>query len=1022
MTPGRAQLEARLCPYLLQRRLLGATVGLLQGLALAGVLSAALVLVAGRAAMLTPQIEVALALCLLLPVLARALQPVDPMAAALSIERSFPFLQDRVATAVDLTRRVPGRAGRSERIAERVLLEAAEALAELPLGRSLPLRTLRLSGLVALLGLELAALAWSAALPARPEARAPLAPTAPADERPVPRALPPVLTDLSLTVTPPPYTGLPTRRIVDLPETLRVPAASRIRVSARCSGREPAVSLATDAGGLVRLSVGEGGWVERSFTLTAPMRWRLEAEDGAGAAVSPWRRLEPVADAMPVVRLLRPEGDVTVDSLAPIEVAAAAADDYGIAALGLHYRRADEQAWHSLPLEHRGGSGSARLNLGAVGLRPDGEVILRAWATDTDAVTGPKTALSAPVRVRLLGAAGLSEEPEPPLEHSQREEQDALEELQRAAQRFGEELAEVLEQASAGGGQGGRAPIGRELQEAARRLEEQAGRLEAAMHEAERELSAREMITPELVEKVRELHELMREVLDQEMRQALEELQRALEAVDLDELRLSLEGAREAQQRFAQRLEQTLSLLRRARLEALIEQLRRRAEELAGRQQELGERTAGLPEGNTSEARRAQREQGELAGETEPLPDQIEATVEAAREVSAQMAARLGAIGDRLRRDDPAGLMRQAASALGRGSPSAAGTPQGEARRSLQRAASSLGELGRELAEEFSADARRQLAAMIRDALALSGGQEELTQDIGRLAEAGMRDLMRDKRAIDPMRRRQSTLADAASALAERMSELAGQTPAMDPALAAAMQAVAGEMAQTAREIEGADLGTATWRGRAAMAGLNEVARRLLQVEEQLASSSATSTLSDYIQRLQQLAQRQQGLNQQTGQAQAQRQQGQGAGESLAELALEQALIRQALQQMLEQGGRATQPMADQLGGVPEEMEQVEDELRAGRIERETVHRQERILEKMLEAQRSLYTREQEREERKAERPSAWQPPPSPPALSPSLLRAPALQVRPGAGAQALPRGYEELVREYFRALGEGSP
>jgi len=179
------------------------------------------------------------------------------------------------------------------------------------------------------------------------------------------------------------------------------------------------------------------------------------------------------------------------------------------------------------------------------------------------------------------------------------------------------------------------------------------------------------------------------------------------------------------------------------------------------------------------------------------------------------------------------------------------------------------------------------------------------------------------------------------------------------------------------------------------------------------------------MQQLKSLAQRQQGLNQQTGQ----RQQGetgepgsQGAGMTLGQMAYEQQLIRRALEEMLRRGGRGTKPMADQLGDVPEEMEKVEGDLRSGRMRRETVERQERILEKMLEAQRSLYTKQQERSERKAERPGEWEPPPSPPPLSPSLLRAPGVSVERGEAVETLPRGYEDAVRQYFRLLGEEAP
>lgn len=1014
MTAARAQLEAALRPWVLRRRALDAVAGMLHGLTLASGLALLIVMTAGPSALRSPSAAFGLLALTLVVALARVLSPVSLMSAALAIEHSFPWLQDRLATAVDLIERGSRRVPTSTRTIDRVIAEATAATRTLPLTRALPIAALWRPALAAGLATVVAGIAWSVMPEQRPTPTL-TAPLMPAREGPVATDPTPVaLTDLKLTIKPPPYTGLPVRSVADALEHVRVPAGSRVTIAGRCVGAA-AAALALEPGEPRRLSLSSGGWFEHTLTVTQPVRWRVSAGEGGSALATAWCTIEPVPDAMPTVALLRPSDDLVLDRAEPVEVAVAASDDYGVTALGLRYRLGGEGPWRTLALEAGGGSASARLNPGALGLRPGGELTLRAYATDDDAVTGPKTALSAPVRITMRAGAGTAPEPPTPLAQAQQEEESALEALRRAARELGDELAQALERTARGSADAGGAA--RELEQAARRLEEQAGRLEQAMSAAEREITAAELVTPELAEKIRELHELMRATLNEEMRRALEELQRALQAADLQQIRMSLEEARRAQQRFMERLDQTLELLRRARLESLVEQLRRQAEELARRQQEVGERTEALRAGEDTRA--TEREQRTLARDTEPLAAQIEAAVEAARELSAEAAARLGAIADRLIREDPAAAMRQAASALSRSDPSRAREPQERAEASLAATASALGELGGSLAQDFTAEARREVGELIRDTLALSDAQEGLTADAARLLEMRLADLARDKHAVEPLRRRQSTLAEGARDLAARMTELARKTPVMDPSLAAVAETIAEEMAQAGRDIAGAEVGGALWRGRAAMAGLNEIARVLLTVDEQLASGSASSTLSQWLQGLQSLAQRQQNLNERTGEA---RRQGQGAGQSLSQLAFEQELIRRALERMLRQGGRETQPMADQLGGVPEEMERVEDELRSGAAERRTIERQEQILEKMLEAQRSLYTRDQKREERQAERPSTWTPPPSPPPLSPSLLRAPAVTVRSGPSPGELPRGYEDLVREYFRALGEGRP
>jgi hypothetical protein len=1034
-------LRAALRPYLIRRRILGATTGALTGLAVAGLIAGVTAVALGRQVLAEPLVQWACVAAVLLPALARGAMPVSSKDAALAIERAFPFLQDRVATAVDVLGRDTGRVPRSEAATRRLTDEATAALTDLPITRAVSPGVMRTPALMAALGLGVAALAWAAA----PES-APPPPPQPAaevveDDERQKTPPPPRIFDLTVTVQPPRYTGLPRQTLTDDLQTVRALIGSTISISGVCSAPDADVRFAAEGLPGADLDAASGGRLGHIFVLSAPIRWRLVASSERGTSATPWRSIEPIEDATPTVRILRPDADLTLAMAEPVEIAVSAADDFGVSALGLRLRLSDEDAWRSMPLDFsRGASAtsSVRLNPAGVGLEPGGELTVRAWARDNDAVSGPRLAVSEPVRIRLEVPEQLQRaEPQTPVERARREEADAMEELQRSARELQRQLSEAIEGAQnelrSMAGEPGEAremPTrpGMELQEAARRLREQAGRMEQAMRRAEEQLTSEQQLSPELVKKVRELHELMRDVLDEEMRKALEELQKAVEARNPEEMKMSLEQAREAQERFMQRLEQTMSLLKRARLEATLERLRKQAEELAERQRALSEQTGEMSEGALQASREMEREQKLLARDTQPLADHVEAAVEQAREVAEEMAVKLGAVADRLRREDPVGQMRQAASALRRGSPSAAGEPQQQAGRSLQRAGQDLAALAEELASDFTAEARRKLAEMLRDTLALSHSQEELREAVKELGERSRTDLMRDKRPITPLRRQQTTLSEATGGLAQRMEKLSQETPAMDPALAAAAQSMAGEMAQAAREIEGADLHSALGRGRHVMTGLNELAERLLETDEQLSQQSAQSTLSQYMQRLKSLAQRQQGLNQQTGEAQqgqsGQRKPGQGPGMSPSQMAYEQALIRRALRQMLKQGGEGegTGPVGDQLGGVPEEMEKVEGDLRSGRIERETVERQERILEKMLEAQRSLYTKEQERSERKAERPEAFEPPPSPPAISPSLLSRPSLEVERGRGTQSLPRGYEDLVREYYRRLGEEPP
>jgi len=455
-------------------------------------------------------------------------------------------------------------------------------------------------------------------------------------------------------------------------------------------------------------------------------------------------------------------------------------------------------------------------------------------------------------------------------------------------------------------------------------------------------------------------------------------------------------------------------------MEAELAALRKLAEALADRQESLIQQTKGLEEGESTEARETESVQRRLAGDTDTLTEQVADAAEHAQEVSRQLAGSLDSLTAQLMGADPSGQMRQAASALKRGSPSAAGQPQHGALETLRNAAALLAEMEAQLTGELRSQLTRAAAELVRDCLHVSQRQEELLGATERLAGSGTPDLLRDKQRISPLRRRQDLLASAVQNLARRLTDLARQTPLVDPSFGRDMAAIANSMSQASRELEGAALSQAWERQRASLADLNEAAQRLLELGDKMSQASAQMALSEYLKRLQALAQRQQGLNAQTEQAAQGGQRPSADGmPSLAGLAAEQALIRAALEQMMRAAGGEAKQVADQLGGTPGEMEKVEGDLKAGRLTKETRERQTNILQRMLDAQRSLYTKSPERSQRKAEHARRYQPAPSPPPLSPSLLRAPSIKAPQASSGDALPAGFEDLVREYYRRLGQ---
>ena len=163
----------------------------------------------------------------------------------------------------------------------------------------------------------------------------------------------------------------------------------------------------------------------------------------------------------------------------------------------------------------------------------------------------------------------------------------------------------------------------------------------------------------------------------------------------------------------------------------------------------------------------------------------------------------------------------------------------------------------------------------------------------------------------------------------------------------------------------------------------------------------------------------QQMLNDMAGQRMSE-----GAGERAKRLGAQQEALRRQLQNLIEQGG---QPGADgqpgmdaqgrsELQRAAEEMEEAVRELREGRVTRQAAERQQQILERLLQAERSMNQRgkDNQREgqrgtDRRRDAIDAL-PPPDPAAeqLRRDLIRALEAGYAPD---------YQDLIKRYFERL-----
>ena len=140
----------------------------------------------------------------------------------------------------------------------------------------------------------------------------------------------------------------------------------------------------------------------------------------------------------------------------------------------------------------------------------------------------------------------------------------------------------------------------------------------------------------------------------------------------------------------------------------------------------------------------------------------------------------------------------------------------------------------------------------------------------------------------------------------------------------------------------------------------------------------------------------------------------------LKQMALEQQMIREALERLADRMDKLSQVLGS-LKDVAKEMRDVEGNLRRKRLNQETLRKQKEILTRMLESEKSLQKQDEKSRKREATTAKRIFTPSKAKGINPDLLKV-RKELQKGlqsAFDAPIPEGYRDLVRRYYELLSE---
>jgi len=752
----------------------------------------------------------------------------------------------------------------------------------------------------------------------------------------------PLVQDLTVRIYPPAYTRMPTeiftRNIMDI-NGFR---GSRVSIEGLASKEIATGQLHFENAKSVPLEM-NGPRFKTAFTLKRADQAWIELVDHEGI-----NNLEPLiypvyvaTDVAPIIRVMVPGQDVIIGEKMQLPTRLKLDDDFGFSRLELNYQiqhpdyLMEDTTTYTLSVDlPRSDLSSLEFNyiwdMGDVSIMPEDGI--QYWFTvwDNNGVDGPQQASSQKWMARLPSLDEMFEEIAQGNEQVKNEQEDILEVVKEIKEKVSELALEVQKDPNLSWEQQQEAS---EAIEQVKDLKEQLENISEQLDQMMSTAEEQDLFSDETLDKYSELQDLMEKLITPELREAMERLQEAMEKDNPREMEAALEDFESAMENFQKSVERTLEIFKQVEIEQKIDELATRLNDLAERQEDLN---SDLKDGNTEDAAMQEEKIASDFDKTQELAETLEDLLDQSSELSSESVQDLQ---EQMQQEQISQNLEQAASLMQAGQMSEAQPPSEQAEQSLKKMASQSSQMQSGLQQQMMEQVMSEFRSALLKTLRLSQAQEDLEGPTARTSRQSS--LLRDYADS------QMGLMQGLQQLSSDLQELGNKTFAVSPSMGRSMGKVQANMQEAIKGLEARNPRQSSKSQAAARESLNRMARQLASSMESLQQSGESSGFSEYMQQLQQMAGQQQGLNQQT-----MMQMGAGNPSMMQQLARQQMQLREALKQ-IEDGMGSDSRMLGDLGKIGEEMEDVAKKLQGKRPSQKIHEQQERILSRLLDAQRS---------------------------------------------------------------------
>ena len=748
---------------------------------------------------------------------------------------------------------------------------------------------------------------------------------------------------------------------------------------------------------------------------------KLTDENGNSNLVPITYQVKALYDAFPVIELVSPNQNTSLANDNRVVLIAKASDDYGFSKLILNYRLSASRYETPQPefssVEIPISKSFLELdinyiwNLTQMYLAVDDVVTYYLEIFDNDFISGPKSARTQSLTIRVPSLDEILNTADQLQAQSETELEQVLkdtEELKKTLEEIDQELKkddpkltweekEKIENAL---------EKFQELQDKVDKINDQLGDMKENLQE-------NNLLSKETMEKYMELQKLMDEMTSDEMKKAMEKLQNLMKDMNRQMTQDQLENMKLDEEKFKKSIERTLNLLKRVQIEQKMDELMKRTEELMEKQEELSEQTEKSDPSDQKEMNNLSQKQDEITKDLENLKKEMENLDEKMSEVPDMPKEDMEELMEEFQKQQNQQLSEQSSQDMQQKQKQKANQNQKQLSQNMQKMKQMMKDMKDSMQQQNQMQTFTDMMKILDNIISLSKQQEDLKNESQNLEPNSSR--------LDDMAKKENELSGNLNNIMQQMSELSQKTFAISPEMGKALGDAKKQMENSVQAMKNRNGLLASNQQGEAMKSLNEAAMMMKNSMESMMQGGGQGGMMSMMQQLQGLSGQQMNLNNLTQMLQKMQQGGMSPQQQaeMQRLGQQQQLIQKSLEQLNKEAkvsGQSSKLPAD-LDNILKRMQEVVTDMQGEKLNDELIQKQENILSKLLDAQRSLNERdyEKERESRTGEN-VARNFPAELDLNSQNSLNKIRDELNK-AVKEGYSRDYEDLIRKYYEIL-----